>query len=73
MAGAIQGFTTMMNINRSVSQLGQANKASHTQTIRQLETTDAKVERAAQKVVNTAVDIKSEVINAKGNAVDILA
>lgn len=73
MSGAISGLNTMANINRSVAQLGQANKASHTQTVRHLEVVNSKVEGAAREVISTAVDIKSQVTEAKGNTINLLA
>ncbi|MDH5257667.1 MAG: hypothetical protein OEX07_06655 [Gammaproteobacteria bacterium] len=73
MSGAISGFSTMANINRSVAQLGQANKVSHNQTVRHLETINAKVDRAAQDVISSAVDIKSTATEAKGNTINVLA
>ena len=73
MSGAISGLNTMTHINRAVAQLGHANKASNTETIRHLETVNAKVEGAAREVVTTAVDIKSQVTQAKGNTIDLLA
>jgi len=73
MAGAINGINTMASINRSVAQLGSANKASHSETVRHLETVNAKIEDAAHNVIGTAVDLKSRVTEAKGNTINLIA
>jgi len=73
MSGAINGMNTMASINRSVQQLGSANKASNNETVRHLDTVNAKVDQAAQEVISTAVDIKSQVTEAKGNTINIIA
>ena len=72
MSGAISGLNTMTNINRAVAQLGHANKASNTETVRHLETVNAKAEGAAQEVISVAVDIKSQATQAKGNTINLL-
>jgi len=73
MAGAISGMSSAASINQSVFQIGQANKASHSQTVRHLETVNAKADRAAQDVISTAVDIKASATQAKGNTINVIA
>ena len=73
MSGAISSLNTAFNINRSVAQLGQANKASNNETVRHLEVVNAKVSGAAQEIISTAVDIKSQSTESKGNTINIIA
>jgi len=73
MSGAISSANIAANINRTVAQLGQANKVSNSETIRHLDTVNAKVDRAAQDVIGAAVDIKSTATEAKGNTINVLA
>ena len=66
-------FSAMQKISRSVQQIGNQNQASHTQTIRQIETTSSKTKAAATEVINHAVEQKSIATQTKGNMVDLMA
>ena len=72
MASAIDGISTVSNINRAVSQLGNANKSSNAETLRLLETVSRKNDGAAQQAVATAVNSKSVATEVKGNAINII-
>jgi len=70
---AASGFSNMKAISQSVYQIGQANKASHSQTLNVLETVDNKQSRAAREVIDVAMDVKSSATEAKGQIINMLA
>jgi len=72
MSSAISGFSSAASINQSVSQFGKANKASNSETVRLLDTVSSKVDKAAKTVISTAVDIKSQATQAKGNTINVI-
>jgi len=72
MAGPIDGINTMFNINRTVSQLGNANKSSNDESLRLLETVNNKVDGATREIVNAAVNSKTVATEVKGNAINVI-
>ena len=65
-------FAAMQKITQSVVQIDNQNKASHHQTIRQIEATTSKNDEAAREVINHAVSQKAMATENKGNMIDII-
>lgn len=71
----IQGgsFSNMQQISQNVARIENGKRASNSQTIRHLETVDAKETEAKTDVINSAMELKATANNAKGNFVNVMA
>jgi len=63
-------FSAMQKISRSVQQIDNQHKASHSQSLRQIEATTSKNKAAAHEVINHAVTQVSIATETKGNMID---
>ncbi len=67
------GTASAQQMTQALQRLGQINKASHEKAIQQLKTVDAKTSQAARQVVDQAIQIRQQAVQAKSKILDVMA